>query len=224
MGPYEDPVEEYMKMLFPAAALAVGLGVAVAPTVLAQATVGTEPSLARLTINNFRPPATLQVTTPAFTNGGDIPFENTQYRGNKFPGLSWTAGPAATKSYMVILQDTDVSRNGTPLLHWTMYNIPAEVTKLDAGLTTPPSGAVFGPNFRGEAQGYFGPRTPPGPKHHYHFQVLALGITVTDNLAFDKALETVRNSVLATGEVVGLGSVDPTAPPPPPPAAAPAPK
>jgi len=29
MGPYEDPVEEYMKMLFPAAAFAVGLGVAV---------------------------------------------------------------------------------------------------------------------------------------------------------------------------------------------------
>ena len=38
--------------------------------------------------------AHLTVTTPAFADGGDMPFENTQYRGNNFPGLAWTAGPA----------------------------------------------------------------------------------------------------------------------------------
>lgn len=61
-------------------------------------------------------PAPLVVTTPAFKPGGDIPFENTQYRSNIFPGLSWTAGPAATKAYVVILQDTDSGRP-TPWLH-----------------------------------------------------------------------------------------------------------
>src|SRR5689334_17673784 len=30
--------------------------------------------------------AKLTVTSPAFQNMGDIPFENTQYRDNKFPG------------------------------------------------------------------------------------------------------------------------------------------
>jgi len=59
--------------------------------------------------------ATLRVTTPAFKAGGDIPFENTQYRGNVFPGLSWTAGPAGTKSYVVIMQDGDAMRNGAPI-------------------------------------------------------------------------------------------------------------
>jgi para-nitrobenzyl esterase len=212
-----------MKMLLPAAAIAAALGLAVAPSVFAQATVGTEPSLARLALGNFRPPSKLAVTSPAFKDGGDIPFENTQYRGNAFPGLSWTAGPADTKSYIVILQDTDVSQNGTPLLHWTMFNIPAGVTKLDAGLTTPPAGAIFGPNFRGASQAYLGPRTPAGPKHHYHFQVLAVGMTLSPSSTFDQAISTIRNSVLAAGEVVGLGSVDPTAPPPAPrPAAAPA--
>ena len=47
--------------------------------------------------------ATLTVSTPAFSNNGDIPYENTQYRGNVFPGLTWSAGPSGTKSYAVIM-------------------------------------------------------------------------------------------------------------------------
>jgi hypothetical protein len=34
--------------------------------------------------------AHLSVSSPAFTDGADIPFENTQYRGNVFPGLAWS--------------------------------------------------------------------------------------------------------------------------------------
>jgi Raf kinase inhibitor-like YbhB/YbcL family protein len=216
-----------MKMLLPAVAITAALGLAVAPSLFdpslhAQATVGTEPSLARLALTNFRPNAKLTVTSPAFKDGGDIPFENTQYRGNVFPGLSWTPGPADTKSYAVVMQDTDVSQNGTPLLHWTMFNIPAGVTKLDPGMTAPPAGANFGPNLRGLNQSYFGPRTPAGPKHHYHFQVFALGMSVSPTSTFDQAMFAIRDSVLAAGEVVGLGSVDPTAPPPAPRPAAPA--
>src|ERR1700712_4808065 len=59
--------------------------------------------------------AKLTVTTPAWTDGGDIPFENTQYRSNTFPGLAWTAGPSGTKSYAIIMQDTGGSRNGMPI-------------------------------------------------------------------------------------------------------------
>src|SRR3569833_3594384 len=77
--------------------------------------------------------AKLTVTTPARQNGGDIPFENTAYRGNVFPGLAWTAGPAGTKSYAVIMQDTDAKRDGAPILHWTLYNVPDSITKLDPG-------------------------------------------------------------------------------------------
>src|ERR1700709_904859 len=49
----------------------------------------------------------LTVTTPSWKDGGDIPYENTQYRTNTFPGLSWTKGPKDTKSYVLIMQDTD---------------------------------------------------------------------------------------------------------------------
>jgi para-nitrobenzyl esterase len=151
--------------------------------------------------------ATLTVTSPAFKPGGDIPFENTQYKGNVFPGLSWSAGPSATKSYAIIMQDPDAMRQGAPILRWTMVNIPASVTKLDAGMTAPPAGAEYGPNIRGANQAYMGPHTPPGPKHRYHFQVFALSTTIpTDATAsYSSLLDAMKDHVLASGEVIGLG-------------------
>jgi para-nitrobenzyl esterase len=155
----------------------------------------------------------LTVTSPAFADGADIPFENTQYRGNIFPGLAWSTGPAATKSYAVVMQDTDGVRNDDAILHWTMYNIAPTVTKLDAGLTDPPACAQFGPNIRALAQSYMGPRTPPGPKHRYHLQVFALDTELPDAspLTWDALKAALAGHVLASGQIVGLGQADPTA-------------
>lgn len=169
--------------------------------------------------------AKLTVTSPAFKNMTDIPFENTQYQGNKFPGLSWTAGPAGTKSYAIVMQDTDAVIRGSAILHWTMYNIAG--TSLEAGMTTPPAGSTFGPNIRGANQAYMGPRTPAGPKHRYHLQVFALDTTLGADAgaSLDSLIAAMKDHVLASGELVGLGVVDPSAPPPPargtPPPAAP---
>jgi para-nitrobenzyl esterase len=152
--------------------------------------------------------AKLTVTTPAFKNMGDIPLENTQYEGNKFPGLEWTAGPAGTKTYVVIMQDTDILRNGAPILHWTMVDIPASMTSLPAGMTEAPAGTMHGPNIRGTMQPYMGPRTPAGPKHRYHIQVFALDNSVgTESMqSYDAMLAAMKGHVLASGEVIGLGS------------------
>ncbi len=172
--------------------------------------------------------AKLTVTTPAWTDGGDIPFENTQYRSNSFPGLAWSAGPSGTKSYAIIMQDTGGSRNGAPILHWTLYNIPVSVTKLDAAMpaTGNPPGSSYGPGLRGAAQPYNGPRTPAGPKHPYHMQVFALDSTLKADpaLDYDGLVNQMKGHILADGEVVGMGSVDPnpTAPPPAPPPPKPA--
>jgi len=153
--------------------------------------------------------ARLEVSTPAFANGGDIPIENTQYKDNLFPGLSWDAGPAATQSYVIILEDTDARMKGTanPFLHWTMGNVPSAVTRLEPGFATLPEGSVYGPNYRGSSQPYAGPRTPKGPKHRYHFQVFALdGLLPVEAFAsYDALKEAMKTHVLASGEVVGLG-------------------
>ena len=173
----------------------------------------TEVGIAQLALTTV--PATggakLAVTTPAFQNGGDIPFENTQYRSNKFPGLGWSAGPASTRSYVVIMQDTDAMMRGGPILHWTMLNIPSTVTKLDADMSAPPAGAQNGPNMRGANQPYAGPRTPAGPKHRYHIQVFALDNTLAPEAGatFDALIAAMQGHVLASGEVVGLGQQPP---------------
>jgi para-nitrobenzyl esterase len=167
--------------------------------------------------------AHLTVSSPTFPEGGDIPFENTQYRGNTFPGLAWTAGPADTKSYVIVMQDTDAVRGGAPFLHWTMYNVPVSVTRIDPGMPPAgkPAGSEYGPNARGDAEPYMGPHPPPGPKHHYHLQVFALDtvLTVDSAMTYDTLTEQMRGHILASGEVVGLAMADPQAalrPPPPP--------
>jgi para-nitrobenzyl esterase len=162
--------------------------------------------------------AMLKVSSPAFKEGGDIPFENTQYRGNVFPGLKWSKGPKGTKSYAVIMQDTDAVVKGDAILHWTLYNVPASVTQLDAGMTAVPTGAMNGPNIRGPNHEYMGPRTPAGPKHRYHLQVFALDTTIAGDsqLSYDALKAGMTGHVLASGQTIGLGQVDPTAPPPAP--------
>lgn len=213
-----------MTLRFRSLAAAALLILASAPPAAAQdpapqAVIASIPAKARLT-----------VTSPAFKTDADMPFENTQYRGNIFPGLAWTAGPKGTKAYAVIMQDTDRPiPGGKPLTHWSLINVPAQVRKLDAAMTAPPAGSTYGPNFKGANQAYLGPHTPPGPKHHYHFQVFALDAPLADpGASVDALTASLQGHVLASGEVVPLAQVDPNAPPRPPalaPAApAPAPK
>jgi para-nitrobenzyl esterase len=206
-----------------AVACAVSLAAAPVFAQVSRATPG-QPE-ARTALDLMPAKGKLSVTTPAFKDGGDIPFENTQYRTNTFPGLSWTKGPAGTKSYVLIMQDNDLLVRGAPVLHWTMFNIPSSVTKLEVGMTAAPAGSGYGPNYKGAAQPYTGPRTPPGPKDHYHFAIFALDATVPDPGADYAALTAAMTGhVLASGEVVGLAEKDPNAPVPAPRPATPAAK
>lgn len=185
---------------------------------LAQAPpAATEPALQMSALNTApaKGGAKLTVSSPSFAAGADIPFEFTAYRANQFPGLTWSAGPASVQSYVALIQDTDVVSGTAPYLHWAMFNIPAGTTTLAAGATNPvPAGAS---NLRGRA--YMGPRTPPGPKHRYHFQVLALDSKLAVDPTtgtYDQLLAAMKDHVLASGEMVALGQADPNAPPAPP--------
>ena len=171
-----------MKTDLSAAMLAAALLLAAAPAALAQTAPPTTPPPATevaadklvLTQIPAAKGAKLKVTSPAFADMGDIPFENTQYRGNIFPGLEWSKGPKGTMSYVLIMQDTDALFKGEAILHFTMFNIPAGATKLEPGMMNPPAGAMYGPNVRGTNKPFAGPRTGPGPKHRYHLQIFAL--------------------------------------------------
>jgi para-nitrobenzyl esterase len=197
-----------------AAVVAATLGLAAAPVIAAEAPSSGAAQLALATIP-VKGAARLTVTSPAFPAGGDIPFENTRYRGNIFPGLSWTKGPSGTRSYVIIMQDPDSIDNGMPILHWTMFNIPVSVTELDVAMQAPPSGASYGPNMRGLNQAYMGPHTPPGPKHHYHLQLFALDTTLAPEAGSSYAalIGAMNGHVLAEGELVGLAQAPTPVPP-----------
>ena len=205
-----------MKSSISAAALAAAFGLVIAPAAFAQAPPpAVEVGIAKLALNVLpaKKGAKLKVTTPAFKDGGDIPFENTQYRGNIFPGLQWSKGPKGTQSYLVVMQDTDGMHSGDAILHWTMFNVPASTTKLDAGMSAPPAGATYGPNVRGPSNAFMGPRPPPGPKHRYHLQVFALDTVLQGNplLTWYQLKALAGDHVLASGGITGLGSADPAA-------------
>ena len=150
------------------------------------------------------------MTTPAFQNLGDIPFENTMYRGNVFPGLKWTHGPYGTRSFVVIMQDADVNFRGGPAAALVDVRNPRRRLAPRPGHDRAAAGASFGPNVRGPNQAYMGPHTPPGPKHHYHFEVFALDrdIAVDPALSYDALAADMSGHVLASGEVIGLGQAD----------------
>jgi phosphatidylethanolamine-binding protein (PEBP) family uncharacterized protein/uncharacterized protein GlcG (DUF336 family) len=163
-----------------------------------------------LLLNQLRP--ALVVTSPAFKNDADIPFENTQYRGNIFPGLHWTPGPAATRSYVVVIQGESLQDSLTSI-HLTLYNIPATQTNLAAGMSAPPPGASWGPNVHGLNQPYAGPHSHTATRQRYHLQVFALDkrLQPAPDLSFEALEAAMRTHVLAGGDLVGWSARDPRA-------------
>lgn len=118
---------------------------------------------------------TFTLTSTGFADGGALPDAQVQARGNRSPQLSWSGAPEGTKSFAVTCYDPDAP-TGSGFWHWTVANIPADVTELaenasSAGL---PEGAVEGRTDFGEP-GFGGAAPPPGHgPHRYIFTVFAV--------------------------------------------------
>jgi len=143
---------------------------------------------------------TLKVSSPAFASGAPIPDVYSSYAAGTRPPLAWSGAPKATRAFAVMVEDPDAPM-ATPFVHWVMWNVPATAHGLPEGRA--PEGAVEGKMGAGRP-GYFGPRPPAGPPHHYHFEVFALDKPLTLDASADaKALETaMAGHVLASGELV----------------------
>lgn len=153
----------------------------------------------------------LTVTSPSFRDGQDIPWENTAYRGNIFPGLTWTKGPAGVRSYVVFVQSQ--LRAGTSV-HLTLFDVSADATGLPRGLKEAPAGAAYGPNVHGPNEPYSGPHAHTATKQQYHYQVLALDTVLRPKpgASLESLEGAMKGHVLASGELVGLSYQDPQDP------------
>ncbi|RKY01936.1 MAG: YbhB/YbcL family Raf kinase inhibitor-like protein, partial [Spirochaetes bacterium] len=109
-----------------------------------------------------------------------------------------------TKSYALIADDPDAPM-GT-WVHWVIYNIPPDITRLDENVPKVeelPNGAVQGVNdFR--RYGYGGP-CPPGGTHRYYFKVYALDTELKDGpgLTKKKLLKRIEGHIIGYGELMG---------------------
>lgn len=95
--------------------------------------------------------------------------------GNLSPELTWSDAPKGTKSFAITVYDPDAP-TGSGWWHWQVYNLPASVNHLKAGIATDdlPKGAAQGTNDYGVKA--FGGACPPKGHgvHHYEFTVYAI--------------------------------------------------
>ena len=145
--------------------------------------------------------ATIEVTSPAFTDGAAIPpkYAGKGIGDNVSPALQWTGVPADTQQLVLIMDDLDVPMP-KPLMH-TIAVIEPGVGGLGEGELKPGTNGVRLIKAFGDT--YVGPRPIPGHgPHHYRFLVFALDQKTPDDVADNKAL-------LATmaGHVVGRGAL-----------------
>ncbi|GAB3582581.1 YbhB/YbcL family Raf kinase inhibitor-like protein [Leifsonia lichenia] len=107
--------------------------------------------------------------------------------GDISPQLSWSGFPSETKSFAVTIHDPDAP-TGSGFWHWAVFNIPADVTSLDAnagaegGANLPQGAAMLSNELRSKS--FTGAGPPPGTgTHHYNVIVHALDV---DHLDLDQ--------------------------------------
>jgi Raf kinase inhibitor-like YbhB/YbcL family protein len=106
---------------------------------------------------------------------------------DRSPQLSWSGFPEETQSFVVQMYDPDAPTL-SGFWHWTVADIPASVTSLEAGAAAP-AGATVYRNDAGEA-GYIGAAPPAGHGAHRYFLIVsaldvdALGLPAEASAAY----------------------------------------
>lgn len=153
-------------------------------------------------------PATLTVTSTAFSPNGSIPVKYTCEGPGVSPPLEVGGIPAGAKSVVLIVEDPDAPDPANPtrvVSHWVAYNIPPNTSRLAENVSKSgfPTEAAQGLNER-NAVGYMGP-CPPIGRHRYYFKVSALNTVLTGlNKPKKSDVEAaMKGHIVGTGELIG---------------------
>ena len=147
----------------------------------------------------------LVLSSPVLQGGQAIPSQYTCDGADISPPLVWEGLADGVNSLALTCDDPDAP--GGTWVHWVLFNLPANITALEAGLAkagTLPNGAHQGRNdFK--RLGYGGPCPPPGRAHHYVFRLYALDETLRLPPGATKAelLRAMKGHILAQAELVG---------------------
>ncbi len=151
---------------------------------------------------------TLSISSPEFSNHGEIPAEYTCDGDNISPPLAWSGLPEGTRSLALIVDDPDAPDPKAPKrtwVHWVLYNIPAATSGLQKGVQPShlPDGTREGINDSNHSD--YGCPCPPIGRHRYFFKLYALD-TEFGELSpptKDTLLKAMDGHVLEKAELMG---------------------
>lgn len=152
----------------------------------------------------------LALSSPDFEDGGVIPNKYTQADPNPIsPELNWTNVPAGTQSFVLLMHDPDVAlqKKSDDVTHWMAFNIPGTATKLAQGQSAEAKmadGMIQIKNTRG-AVGFMGSGAPPGPYHHYTWELFALDskLELGPDATRDQVMAAMQGHIIGKGVLVG---------------------
>lgn len=156
--------------------------------------------------------AVIELSSPAFGNGGRLPDRFTADGEGVSPPLVWGDVPAGTAALALIVEDPDAP-TPNPLVHAIVWGIAADERRLAEGAIVAdggggPDGSDVGRNsYLGE--GWLPPDPPTGHgSHDYVFQLFALGDLpdMDMNPGRSDVAGALAGRVLAAGLLVGTYS------------------
>lgn len=148
----------------------------------------------------------LMLTSPVFAANASIPRQYTCEGENTPPPLSIAGAPEGTKSFALIMEDPDVPLELKPdgtFLHWVLFNIPAETTKIG------PTGSVGISGLNGAgSEGYTGPCPPKEyepSEHRYVFTLFALDtmLGLESGATREEVVQAMEGHIVGEAKLIG---------------------
>ncbi|WP_106640417.1 YbhB/YbcL family Raf kinase inhibitor-like protein [Allosphingosinicella vermicomposti] len=155
----------------------------------------------------------LDLTSPAFANGGALPPRFTADGEGVSPPLVWGGIPDGTQSLALIVEDFDAPAP-QPFVHAIVWDIPPGENRLAEGaIVADGPGTAEGDVGRNSylREGWLPPDPPYGHGlHHYAFQLFALSAAPDTGGSPGRGtfIDALRGHVLAAGLLVGTYTRD----------------
>jgi Raf kinase inhibitor-like YbhB/YbcL family protein len=147
----------------------------------------------------------MEITSSAFQNNGNIPRAYACDGADLSPPLAWQNAPSGSATFALIVDDPDAPAG--IWVHWLLYELPGSAKEIAAGIARSemlPNGAKQGINDFGRV-GYGGPCPPPGSAHRYSFKLYALDahVTLKPRATKNQLLDAIQGHTIGTAEIVG---------------------
>jgi len=158
----------------------------------------------------------LLLTVHGFADGSEVPLKYScsgPPAGGVSPAIDWKQVPPGTQSFVLLVHDPEPhpGKGLIDVTHWLIWNIPGTATGLPeavpAGATLPDgSHQMKRGNGANAVAGYFGPCAPPGPDHHYTYELWALDtkLDLPETASRPDVMKAADGHILGAAEWIGL--------------------